>query len=274
MDERPRLNEFLLDIDGYEGPIDLLLTLAKDQKVDLANISILELALAYLDFIEQARDLRIELAADYLVMAAWLAYLKSKLLLPIEDSEEDELSGEALAQALAFQLKRLSALQEMAQKLFDGALLGRDVFARGLRTDTLHAQVTIDWDCSLHDLLTAYGEMTRRTAPESEYQPKEYHLHNMQDAIERMGHILGLNQAIRGESKGWKHIAGFLPKTDDNAESDDPLTRRSAIAATLGASLELAKSGRAEIRQDAPFEPIYLRPKGDVAANDRGESGA
>lgn len=267
--------DFLLDIQGFEGPIDLLLSLAKDQKVDLAKISILDLALAYLDFIDKARDLRIELAADYLVMAAWLAYLKSKLLLPPEEgAEEEELSGEALAQALAFQLKRLSALQDCAEKLFDGPLLGRDVLRRGFKNDTTSSKVTMDWQCSLHDVLNAYGEMTRRALEPGEYKPKDYKLHSIQDAIERMGRILGLNRALAKGTSKWKNIASFLPdavrKAMQNVEGQDhdPLTRRSAIAATLSASLELAKSGRAEIAQAQPFAPIYVRPMKQEISND------
>lgn len=276
MAETTGLDEFLLDIDGYEGPIDLLLTLARDQKVDLAKISILELALAYLDFIDRARDLRIELAADYLVMAAWLAYLKSKLLLPSEEEEEEELSGEALAEALAFQLRRLSALQDAAMQLFDRPRLGRDVFTRGYRPDQTRTRVEIDWQCGLHDLLQSYGEMSRRTAPPTAYAPKEYRLFSLSDAIERLGRILGLDRALRGrDEEGWRSIAAFLPEEAREADGD-PLTTRSAIAATLGASLELAKTGRAEIQQDAPFAPIFLRPKSGgnpVPANDETEGG-
>ena len=274
MAETTDINEFLLDIEGYEGPIDLLLTLARDQKVDLGKISILELALAYLDFIDRARDLRIELAADYLVMAAWLAFLKSKLLLPNEQEEEEELSGEALAEALAFQLRRLSALQDAAMRLFDRPMPGRDVFYRGYVGDVARTRVEIDWQCSLHDLLHSYGEMSRRSAPDTAYQVKEYKLFSLSDAIERLGRILGLGRALKGkEEEGWRHIAAFLPE-EMRQQGSDPLSSRSAIAAMFGASLELAKSGRADIRQEAPFAPIYLRPKSGASpmpANDERE---
>lgn len=173
----------LLNLDGYEGPIDLLLTLARDQKVDLAKISILALTEQYLDFIDRAQNLRLEVAADYLVMAAWLAYLKSKLLVPQSDDDdaEEELSGEALVEALAFQLKRLEGMQKIAEKLFNLPQLGRDVFARGRHDREADIKIKPIWQADLYDILSAYGSIARRQEY-SEYKLKEWPLMSTDEA--------------------------------------------------------------------------------------------
>ncbi len=247
---------FVLALDGYEGPIDLLLTLARDQKVDLAKISILALAEQYLAFIERAKKLRIEIAADYLVMAAWLAYLKSKLLLPSSpaDAAEDELTGEALAEALAFQLKRLEAMQQASQKLFDRPLLGRDRFARRLKPEASLRVKTI-WQAGLFDLLDAYGAIARRQQPD-EYEVKTWPLVSTEEAMQRLTAMLGVGFAAANQQTMWRALENFLPEF-----VEDPLTRRSAYASLLTAGLELAKQGEAEIRQDGLFAPIFFRKK-------------
>jgi len=235
---------FILDLDGYEGPIDVLLTLARDQKVDLTKISILELADQYLSFVARARHLRLELAADYLVMAAWLAYLKSRLLLP-EPEGEGEPSATELAAALAFQLQRLEAMRETARKLMALPRLGQDIFARGAPEGIeviRRPVIRID----LYELLRAYGRIAgRKPAAPLRILPPE--LYSMDDALKRLGEIIG-------QRLDWCMLSEFLPVMSSN-----PLVRRSAVASTFAASLELVKSGRAELRQESSFGPIYLR---------------
>jgi len=239
----------LLDIDGYEGPIDLLLALARDQKVDLTRISILQLAEQYLAFVAEARRVRLELAADYLVMAAWLAYLKSRLLLP--EPEEEEPSGEELAAALAFQLQRLEAMQNAAARLLARPQLGRDMFARGAPEDIPVLEKRIV-DLTLYDLLKAYGEHKRRESQQGPLQIKATELFSIEEAIERMTRMLG-------RLPDWTRLSSFLPA----GWRASPLKARSALASTFVATLELAKHGQIELRQDSAFAPIYLRrPQG------------
>lgn len=242
----------VIDIDGFEGPLDLLLTLARAQKVDLRRISILGLAVQYLGFIEAAKRLRIELAADYLVMAAWLAYLKSRLLLP-PDPEEEGPSGEELAAHLAFQLQRLEAMREAAARLMGRDQLGRDFFARGEALQATEDR-RIRHEVTLYDLLRAYARIKTR----DEFTP--LHLERepvltMERALERMRDLLGTAQ-------DWTELAAWLPE-DWRA---CPRRRRSATAASFAAVLELAKRGEVEIRQEATFQPLYLRrTEGDAA---------
>ena len=246
----------LLNLDGYEGPIDLLLTLARDQKVDLAKISILALVEQYLAFIDQAHNLRLEIAADYLVMAAWLAYLKSKLLVPQsdDDAEEEELSGEALAEALAFQLKRLESMQKIATKLFDLPQMGRDVFGRGRHGAEADIKIKPIWQADLYDILSAYGSIARRQEY-SEYRPKEWPLMSTEEAYERLSTMLG-KLPRKGKESVWAMLDSFTP--DD---LKDALTKRSSAASLFTASLEMAKQGQLEIKQDGLFRPIYVRQK-------------
>lgn len=234
----------VVDVDGYEGPIDVLLALAREQKVDLKKISILQLVEQYLSFVQAARRVRLELAADYLVMAAWLAYLKSRLLLP-EPPEDDEPSGEALAEALAFQLQRLEAMQQMAVKLMGRPRLGRDVFPRGETIDVRVRKRTI-LDVTLYELLSAYGEhKSREETHVLHIAPTE--LHAVEDAMKRL-------EGMLGGMVDWQSLHTFLP------EALKPgIVTRSAIAATLIASLEMAKAGQIEIRQTEPFGPIFVR---------------
>ena len=237
-------DELVLDLDGFEGPIDALLTLARDQKVDLRKISILELADQYLAFIARARRLRLELAADYLVMAAWLASLKSRLLLP-EPPADGEPSGAELAAALAFQLQRLEAMQEAGKKLMALPQFGIDFFARGEPEPAKIIDVPV-WDVTLFDLLKAYGTHPGRRK-EGLLRIAPLNLFSMDDALRRIGEMLG-------QVLDWTVLRNFLPEG-----LDTPLQRRAAIAATFAASLELARNGRVELRQEGTFAPIYLR---------------
>lgn len=237
------MTQLVLDLDGFEGPIDVLLTLARDQKVDLTKISILELADQYLVFVNEARRLRLELAADYLVMAAWLAYLKSRLLLPT-DEEGEEPTGEEMAAALAFQLQRLEAIREAGENLFRRALLGRDVFGRGA-PEGVHVITRSVYEASLYDMLQAYGAIQRRGKAEP-LRIDQMELFSMDEALERLERALGA-------LPDWATLSSFLP------EGLKGLKRRSAIAATFLASLELARSGRMQMRQDGRFGPIYVR---------------
>jgi segregation and condensation protein A len=237
-------DELVLDLDGFEGPIDALLSLARDQKVDLRKISILELADQYLAFIARARRLRLELAADYLVMAAWLAYLKSRLLLP-EPPADGEPSGAELAAALAFQLQRLEAMQQAGKRLMALPQFGIDFFARGAPEPAKIIDVPV-WDVTLFDLLKAYGTHPGRRR-EGLLRIAPLNLFSMDDALKRIGEMLG-------QVLDWTVLRNFLPE-----DLGTPLQRRAAIAATFAASLELARNGRVELRQEGTFAPIYLR---------------
>ena len=234
----------MLDLDGYEGPIDVLLVLARQQKVDLARISILDLAEQYLGFIAAARRLDLEIAADYLVMAAWLVYLKSRLLLP-EEEDHEEPSGPELAEALSFQLRRLQAMQERGRQMMARPLLGRDVFARGDPEQTEVVRRSV-YEVSLFDLLSAYGESRRRRVDAVlEIEPSA--LYSVADAIDRLSG-LGVGTV------DWQTLFEFLPP-----EAGGGLRLRSAVASTFVAGLELARMGRIEFRQLNPFGPIYIR---------------
>jgi segregation and condensation protein A len=241
-----------VNVDGFEGPLDLLLTLARTQKVDLRRVSVLQLAEQYLAFVAQARRLRIELAADYLVMAAWLAYLKSRLLLP-PPHDDGGPSGDELAAHLAFQLERLEAMRRAAAQLMGRDQLGRDFFARGL-TETVTVKRQTEWRASLSDLLRAYARVRTR----EEYKP----LHVDRSAIFTMEQALERLKRMMGVAIEWGQLASFLPE----GWQIEPARRRSAIASTFAASLELAKRGEVELRQDETFAPIYLRARRPAGA--------
>jgi segregation and condensation protein A len=240
--------QLVVDLDGYEGPLDVLLALAREQKVDLARISILQLADQYLSFIERARELSLEIAADYLVMAAWLAYLKSRLLLP--EPPTDEPSGEEIAEALAFQLRSLEAMRAAGGKLMGRSLLGRDVFARGAPEGVRTITHPI-YELSYFDLLRAYADHRRRIAP-GRLTVEHSQLHTIDQAIRRLTRLLG-------GSRGWQTLASFLPPGIGPS-----ILLRSALSATFAASLELARQGRVSLRQTSEFAPIYLRARGDA----------
>jgi segregation and condensation protein A len=236
--------ELVLDLDGFEGPIGMLLALARDQKVDLKQISILALAEQYLTFIAEAHRLRLELAADYLVMAAWLAYLKSRLLLP-DPPPDDEPSGAELAAVLQFRLERLAAMQQAGKDLLTRPLLGRDVFGRE-RPEGLQVLTRPVVALSLSELLRAYAGLQLRGQAEV-LQVRAPSFYSVDDALQRLGRMLG-------GVVDWRRLHHFLPPQMQGGGS-----RRSALAATFVASLELAKHGRIDLRQDAPFAPIFIR---------------
>jgi segregation and condensation protein A len=243
--ERREAEALIVDVDGFEGPLDLLLTLSRTQKVDLRKISVLQLAEQYLGFVERARALRIELAADYLVMAAWLAFLKSRLLLPPEPGEAGP-SAEDLAAHLAFQLERLQAMREAAAQLMARDQLGRDFFARGA-PERLSARVKVTYDASLIDLIRAYARIRTR----DEFRPYAFDRHDvftMEQALDRMRGLLG----YAGE---WAELTQFLPEGWDGS----PARRRSVTAAHFAAILEMAKRGQVNIRQSDTFAPIQIR---------------
>ena len=240
--------QLIVDLDGFEGPLDMLLTLSRTQKLDLMQISILQLAEQYLDFVEKARSLQIELAADYLVMAAWLAFLKSRLLLP-PDPDENEPSGQELAAHLAFQLERLQAMRDAAAKLMARDQLGRDFFARGIE-EKVEKTKRIKYEASLLDLIQAYA----RIKTKDEFRPfvmDRDDVYTLEQALERMRGLIGY-------TIGWIDISTFLP--DGWTSSANRI--RAATASTFAATLELAKSGELELRQRDNFGPIQFRSKG------------
>ena len=243
--ERLAAEALIVDVEGFEGPLDLLLTLSRTQKVDLRRISVLQLAEQYLGFVERARTLRIELAADYLVMAAWLAFLKSRLLLPPEPGEAGP-SAEDLAAHLAFQLERLQAMRDAAARLMARDQKGRDFFARGLPEDlTHHRKVT--WTATLLDLMRAYAMIRTK----DEFRPfvlDRDHVYTMEQALERMRGLIGY-------TGDWAMLTSFLPEGWDVT----PMARRSALAAHFAAVLEMAKRGQLTLRQGETFAPIELR---------------
>ena len=243
-DSRPirKPDELNLDQDGWEGPLDLLLSLARSQKVDLAQISILALVEQYLAFVAEARALKLEVAADYLVMAAWLAYLKSCLLLP-KDPEADP-SAEEIALRLQLRLLRLDAMREAGARLLGRDRLGRDVFLRG-NPEGLRLVRKAQWQARMFDLIAAYGSVQART------QPAMHIVHarsvmTLEEAIARVGRMIGM-------ALEWTTLESFLPPTAD------AMFRRSALASSFLAALELARLGRIDIEQDEAFSPLRLR---------------
>jgi segregation and condensation protein A len=247
-DVDPRLgsgDQLVVDVEGFEGPLDLLLALARTQKVDLAKISVLALAQQYLDFIAEARRLRLEIAADYLVMAAWLAFLKSKLLLPAEPSDEGEPTGTELAALLAFRLKRLHAMREASSQLMTRKRLGRDVFARGLPEPIRITKKSI-YDANVYDLLKAYSQQRQRTAVLSlRMEPRTvWSLKEARDELER---LLGMNV-------DWAPLDQLLAEF-----LVEPELRKTALALGFTATLEMTREGQLEIRQSKSFAPLLIR---------------
>lgn len=243
--ERLDAEALIVDVDGFEGPLDLLLSLSRTQKVDLRRISVLQLAEQYLIFVERARALRIELAADYLVMAAWLAFLKSRLLLPAEPGDAGP-SAEDLAAHLAFQLERLSAMREAAARLMGRDRLGRDFFARGA-PEVMARRTSVTYTATLLDLMRAYA----RIRTHDEFRPYAFDRENvftMEQALDRLRALIG----FAGE---WADLTSFLPDGWDAS----PARRRSATAAHFAAVLELAKRGTVVLRQSETFAPLMVR---------------
>ena len=231
-----------LELDGWEGPLDLLLDLARRQKVDLRQISILALVDQYLVYIERAEALKLEIAADYLVMAAWLAYLKSALLLPKEEQEDP--SPEELALRLQLRLQRLGAMRDGAARLLARDRIGRDVFLRGA-PEGLRVYKVNAWQCDWYSLVHAYGQMKLRTEPVV-HMVRDRMVMTLDSAIDRVSAMLGV-------TLDWMELRDFLPANADRR------LKRSALASSFVAALELARLGRAELRQEDAFGPLHLR---------------
>ena len=240
----------IVSFDSWEGPLDLLLSLARNQKIDLAAIPILPLVEQYLAFIAEARALRLEIAADYLVMAAWLAYLKSALLLPREEAPDPDPND--LADRLRWRLQRLEAMRGAAERLMRRDMLGRDIFTRGapegLRT-VRHSQI----DSTLYDLLNAYGALHGRGRATPWTPHDRGAICTLEDALQRLS-------ALIGQALDWTDLKRFLP------EGADPVLARSTLASSFVAALELARTGQAELAQSSAFGPLMLRVKGRQAS--------
>jgi len=239
----------MLDLGAFEGPLDLLLDLARRQKVDLTEISILALAEQYLQFIREARRMRLELAANWLVMAAWLAWLKSRLLLPAPPEDDEEPPPEELAAMLAFRLKRLQAMRDAGERLMASPLLGRDVWARGC-PEPLEVERLTGYTDKLVDILRAYGAMARRKAEQRGYRVEPQPVWTIKEARQAL-------ERLSGRISRWSRLDAFLMEY-----LGDPGKRRSAMASGFAAALELAREGDMELRQEGHFEPIYLRSAG------------
>ena len=233
-----------VDVAGYEGPLDLLLDLARRQKVDLATISVLALAEQYLAFIETVREKRIEIAADYLVMAAWLAYLKSRLMVPQAPSD-DEPSGEMMAALLQFRLKRLEGMRKAATQLMNRPRLGFQVYARGM-PEPIHIQRKSLWEASLFDLLKAYSDQRERAVP-SDYTPRQRTVWALQDARDIL-------QRLIGDSSDWVSMQTYLAHYLASPEE-----RATVLASSFASSLELVRQGQVELRQNLAFGPLFMR---------------
>ncbi len=250
----------VVSLDGFEGPLDLLLHLARTQKIDLTKLSVLALAEQYLVYIAEARALRLEIAADYLVMAAWLAFLKSKLLLPAEVKQEDGVDGEEMALHLAFRLKRLEAMREAAAKLFNAKQLGIDFFARGL-PEGMRTIRKSDYWASIYDLLKAYADQRRKNTVMAPVKWGAREVWSIKDARE-------LLERLVGAQADWSVLEGYLAEF-----LLDPVVSKTALASSFGATLELTREGFTELRQARPFAPLYIRwlkgpPAGHEAATE------
>jgi segregation and condensation protein A len=241
----------VVSLEGFAGPLDVLLALARTQKVDLLQVSILALAEQYLEFIVEARKLRLELAADYLVMAAWLAFLKSKLLLPKEDLDEHEPSGEELAARLAFRLKRLEAMRDAAAKLMTRKRLGYDVFPRGM-PEGVRTIRTREYTGVIYDLLKAYSVQRQRTTKRVHVVHRRT-VWSIKEARVRLEALVGKGAA------DWVQLEFYLEQYIPTPEA-----ARTALASSFGATLEMAREGMVELSQAAPFAPIYVRRKGEA----------
>lgn len=242
-DDEERL---ILDIDGFEGPLDVLLSLARTQKVDLKQISILELVQQFLEFVATAKVQKLEKAADYLVMAAWLAYLKSRLLLP-EENFEEELSAEEMAARLTYQLQRLNAFREASAALMSRNQLKRDVFARGMPEPVIVTK-NATFELSLYDLLRAYADHKTRHAV-SDIRIHKREVYTLDQALERLRGLIGL-------ALDWTDLFQFLPDSIMGEEMT-----RSVKASLFTASLEMAREGKAEIIQKQTFGPLFIRKR-------------
>lgn len=238
----------VVDVEGYEGPLHLLLDLARRQKVDLLRVSVLALAEQYIVFIREAKAQRIDLAAEYLVMAAWLAFLKSKLLLPKPPKEDgDEVTGEDMARRLAFRLKRLDAMRGAVDDLFDGDILGRDVFSRG-QPERPKVVKTTEIQASLHDLMKAFGTIRARKEKDRPHTVEKPFVLPLEVARDRL-------KEVAPRLAQWRAIQTLA----EDMAGDGELPCRTRLASVFSATLELARDGDVQIRQDAHFAPLYLR---------------
>ncbi len=239
-------NPFIVDLFVFDGPIDLLLDLARRQKIDLAEISVVKLADQYLQYIEHAKDLRLEIAADYLVMAAWLAYLKSRLLLPPDEQPVEQITPQVMADLLTFQLKRLEALRAAGDALLAQPTLGQQIFKPAKQPHRFIVK-QFTFDLQFHDLINAYGRVfTDKQA--AFYRPPQRRLFKLEDAMERLMTMIGL-------AVDWAPLEIFLPPNVMN----DPLIQKSAMASTFGAMLEMVKQGQADVKQEMAFGPIFTK---------------
>ena len=236
----------LIQVDGFEGPLDLLLTLARNQKVDIAKISILKLAEQYLEFVESAKKLNLELAADYLVMAAWLAYLKSRLILPQEKGPDGEPTADEMATRLRWRLQRLDAMRAMSTRLMGRERLDRDVFGRG-DPEPVNVVKLRTYKDTMYDLLTAYATDRARKLGGKAYRPQMAPVLAIEEARERLERMLG-------KISDWSALTTLLP-----FEWTGGNRRRSAVASTLLAALEMARDGKVQLQQASPFAEIYVR---------------
>lgn len=241
----PPPETLIVSFESWEGPLDLLLNLARNQKIDLAKIPILPLVEQYLAYINKARALKLEIAADYLVMAAWLAYLKSALLLPRE--EQPDPDPNILAERLRWRLQRLEAMRDAADRLMRRDLLGRDVFARG-KPEGLRTVRQSQWDATLYDLLSAYGALNQRPKPGPWTPHNRGAICTLEDALQRLSTLIGT-------ALDWTELAKFLPATEDRQLA------RSTLASSFVAALELTRTGQAELSQSGAFGPLMLRMK-------------
>ena len=249
-----------MQVEGFEGPLDLLLALARTHKLDLAKVSVLALAEQYLAFIANAKTLRIELAGDYLVMAAWLAFLKSRMLLPKEASNDPLPSGDELAAQFAFRLKRLDAMRQAAAQLMTRKRLGFDVFPRGM-PDGVRTIRERHYTAELYDLLRAYSDRRQRSTIKRVHVVKKRTVWSIKDAR------LQLERLIGGSTGGWVQLDMFLEQY-----LPSPELARTTLAASFGATLEMARDGLVDLQQAHPFAPIYMRKRPQTPANDPGET--
>jgi segregation and condensation protein A len=244
-DDRAPGEILVVELDGFEGPLDLLLSLARKQKVDLTKISVLALAEQYLSFIAQVRGMRLEIAADYLVMAAWLAYLKSRLLLPKEEEKDEGPSGEELAAQLAFRLKRLEAMRDALKQMMARKKLGVDVFARGM-PEGIRTIRSGRYTATVYDLLKAYSEQRKRTTA-TPHQAGGRTVWSIGDGRKLLTRLVG---PIVDWAPIERYLADYLAQPEES---------RSALASTFGATLELTREGYLELRQATPFGPLHVR---------------
>ena len=240
--------QFNITLNSYEGPIDLLLDLARKQKVDLSEISILELAEQYINFINQYQDIHLEIAADYLVMAAWLTYLKSRLLLPKEEKSEDH-TPEELEEALKYQLQRLEAFQSVSKKLYSQPLIGRDVFYGG-SSEGLKVKYNINYTSNLYDLLKSYSVILKSKDQIKNLTIEYSELYSVDRAVKRMKEIFG-------SISEWTNLLNIIPKLIES----NRVINKSIISSNFVASLELSKNGFIEVKQQETFGNIYIRYK-------------